>query len=373
MFKYFDDESSEETLVEVSEEDLYEDYNIALNEFRQDVGRVNILVTGRTGVGKSTLINSIFHENFAEVDIGRPVTQRIQEYSKPGSPITIIDTKGLEIKDYEIILKDIENYIERRRDNLDTSEQLHAAWVCIAENSDRFEPAERALIEVLTRYQIPVIVVITKALCDRGLEKIIKNCCPKIRGIIRIRAEKFVFEGGVELPSLNLPKLVELTNEVLDEGMRNAFIASQKVQWKLKLCIAIIFIENSMEEVQNGRMYIPFHETRCILKVSVKMITEISSLYGLEFEREDIKAIVNAIYDGKYQRRHFTLNILKFIPIVNIKAKRITGKEAAELIKSVGILYVKAIINAYKITIRDTPTKQELLISIQNEKNNKYN
>jgi len=352
------------TTVEVNEEDIYEDFNIALNQFRQDVGRVNILVTGKTGVGKSTLINSIFHEKFVEVDIGRPITQKIQEYSKPGSPITIIDTKGLEIKDYDVILRDIENYIENRKNNIDESEQLHVAWVCIAENSDRFDHAERALIELLIRYRIPVIVVITKALFNRGLEKIIKEYCPLIKGIIRVRAEKFVFEEGVELPSLNLSKLVELTNDVLDEGMKNAFIASQKVQWELKFEIAFNTIENSKKRIQK-KMYIPFNQSRCIINELVRMITEISSLYGLELERESIISIVKTIYDGKNKNaRYITLNILKFIPIVNIKAKRITGNEAAESIEQIGILYLKAVINAYKNTNYDSLTKNDLLISL---------
>eukprot|EP00833_Pecoramyces_ruminatium_P015490 jgi/Orpsp1_1/1189522/evm.model.d7180000072590.1 len=51
----------------------------ALNNFRKDLGQINILIAGRTGVGKSTLINAIFNQNLAVTGVGRPITQDIKE------------------------------------------------------------------------------------------------------------------------------------------------------------------------------------------------------------------------------------------------------------------------------------------------------
>ena len=42
------------------------------NRHLRSLGRINILVAGQTGVGKSTLINSIFGESFAATAAGRP-------------------------------------------------------------------------------------------------------------------------------------------------------------------------------------------------------------------------------------------------------------------------------------------------------------
>lgn len=44
----------------------------ALEQAMQQRGHLNILIAGRTGVGKSTLINAVFQGNFAVAGQGRP-------------------------------------------------------------------------------------------------------------------------------------------------------------------------------------------------------------------------------------------------------------------------------------------------------------
>ena len=68
-----------------------------INEGEKLLGHVNIIIAGKTGVGKSTLINAAFRENLAETGMGMPVTQSSKIIEQEGMPIRIYDTVGLEL------------------------------------------------------------------------------------------------------------------------------------------------------------------------------------------------------------------------------------------------------------------------------------
>ena len=61
------------------------------------LGHANILISGQTGVGKSTLINAVFRVPLAEEGTGKPVTKNVQRYDVSGVPVTIYDTPGIEL------------------------------------------------------------------------------------------------------------------------------------------------------------------------------------------------------------------------------------------------------------------------------------
>ena len=80
------------------------DYNDLINQAMKQVKNeenklqhVNILIAGKSGVGKSTLINAAFRADLAQTGMGRPVTKEIQLIEKPGVPIKIYDTVGFEL------------------------------------------------------------------------------------------------------------------------------------------------------------------------------------------------------------------------------------------------------------------------------------
>jgi len=67
------------------------------NKFK--TGMFNILIVGRSGTGKSTLVNEIFEGDFATTGPSEPVTMETRKYTKKGVPLPIYDTRGLELKE----------------------------------------------------------------------------------------------------------------------------------------------------------------------------------------------------------------------------------------------------------------------------------
>ena len=56
----------------------------------KNLNTLNIIVAGKTGVGKSTLINSVFKEKLADTGMGKPVTTHMRKISKKGVPLALL-------------------------------------------------------------------------------------------------------------------------------------------------------------------------------------------------------------------------------------------------------------------------------------------
>ncbi|NHO32727.1 GTPase [Acetobacter fallax] len=149
----------------------------------------NILICGKTGVGKSTLINAVFGDHLAKTGIGQPVTQGIELIENPPNPIRILDTKGLELADYATILDGIIDEVKRRC-GADPNDYVHVAWLCISNDSARVEDAEIRLAKALTDLGLKVIVVLTKVRLFKDksfLKQVEKILGPYVTGIVMTR------------------------------------------------------------------------------------------------------------------------------------------------------------------------------------------
>ena len=83
--------------MEYRPEDIVKQTMDAINVKIRNMNKLNIIVVGKSGVGKSTLINSVFREDLADTGIGRPVTQSIRRIEKKNFPLVIYDTPGFEL------------------------------------------------------------------------------------------------------------------------------------------------------------------------------------------------------------------------------------------------------------------------------------
>ncbi|KAI6008040.1 hypothetical protein EDC04DRAFT_2907343 [Pisolithus marmoratus] len=93
--------------------------------------RVRILVVGKSGVGKSSLISRIFGvETASAANVGPGVADIEQEFTSPQNDRLVLhDSRGFELGDggnYEIV----KSFIEKRKKMPDIKDQLHVVWMC---------------------------------------------------------------------------------------------------------------------------------------------------------------------------------------------------------------------------------------------------
>jgi predicted GTPase len=106
--------------------------------------KVNILLCGKTGVGKSSIINSVFGKHVAEVDFGKPVTNEIEQFEDvqmSNHKVHFFDTKGFELNisgERDDGATKMKKFIEKCRWE-SSKNRIHLVWYLIDCSSARYE------------------------------------------------------------------------------------------------------------------------------------------------------------------------------------------------------------------------------------------
>ena len=191
--------------------------------------KLNIMIVGKTGVGKSTLLNSLFGENLALTGSGEPITEKIHKFETEGFPISIYDTPGMELDgkhSAENLLNDITGQIQKMMQCNDTEQAIHCVLYCINAASSRIEKAEMDFLQKLTestsQCNTPVILVLTQAFSEKKtgeMTAMLRNIRLPIRGIIPVLAQDYEIGGGFPtIKAYGLDKLVDVMSDVLPEA-----------------------------------------------------------------------------------------------------------------------------------------------------------
>ncbi|AFY68475.1 GTP-binding protein HSR1-related protein [Thalassoporum mexicanum PCC 7367] len=322
----------------------------ASTQAEADMGQCNILVIGKTGVGKSTLVNAIFREELTETGTGRPITQHIRQYYKDGYPVTIYDTPGLELspQQMEQTQLDVSHLIDELR--LESADRhIHVIWYCLNHESGRIEDVEADWLQLLSEIKdVPTVLVLTQTLTRKQSEfqTYLKSRNLPVNQIVPLLAKSKLINDEYEVKAHGLDRLVEVTLARLPEEAKKAFVREQITNIKLKANTALKYVGGYVTGAAGvGASPIPFSDAIALVPLQAAMLANINVIFGLQFDRAVMATILSGIGGTAgvtFAGRAIVANLLKLIPAAGtVAGAAISSTTAAALTFAMGLAYIE--------------------------------
>lgn len=319
-----------------------------LSEAFAALGCFNLAVFGKTGVGKSTLVNAIFGRDVARTGVGSPVTRGLVYYRHPDGFLGVYDSEGFETGTAgDAIVAGLRSLVSDHRTKV-VDEQIHAAWYLVRWSDRRFERGQEQFVRELADLGLPVVVVLTQvpnrdgqvhpeaAEFARYIEGLDLPISPRGR-VLLTNALADPFTGS---PVFGLQELLDTTYEVIPAAAEAALTAAQMLDvGRKKKAVAAIINQAVVVAAGVGATPIPFADAALLVPNQVTMIARITAAYGLPPSRSRALATAGSVVltgGATLAGRYAVTSLLKFVPGGAVAGSAISATVAGTLTKAVG-------------------------------------
>ncbi|MHB1339884.1 MAG: GTPase [Bellilinea sp.] len=311
---------------------------------------VNIMLSGITGVGKSTLVNAVFGEDLAKTGVGAPVTQNIAVYEKDGVPLRVYDVRGLELNPavQKSVRAEVKKLVRASRASETTGDDIHLMWYCVSSESSRLQDDEIAFINDLAQ-TIDVVLVITKSSDEVATRELMSHIETQrqegalhVKAIVPVLAVDKTARGQV-VEKFGLEELADLSYEMLPDAQKRAFAAAQRLSADLRKKAAFSAIAlASAAAAATGAIPIPIADAAVLVPIQLAMFEGIARVYGVSFKQDDFTKMVDAVAPAAAVGvgKAAAGSLVKLIPGVG---SVIYGSVAATLTAALGAAFQKAL------------------------------
>lgn len=344
------------------------------NEYAQ-LNKLNVMVLGKTGVGKSTLINNMFMKKIAKTGVGKPITSTIRKLEQSDFPLAIYDTPGLELSgenSIENLLEEVKKIIEDGVVSGNIADAIHCIWYCVSAVSHRIEDSEiqfiKEFLNETNKFNIPVIVVLTQSYSKTDaaeLEKYISKLKLDISSIVPVLAEEKVIDDDYAIKPYGLEKLSYVMNDIIPEAVQKTFICIQSKNLQLKKDKAqTVVTASAIAAAGAGASPIPFSDAAVLVPIQIGMLTTITVTFGLPIEKTTLVGVLTATIGtggATILGKTVVAGLLKLIPRADtVVGGAISGATALLVTTALGEAYIKILemICKGEMKIEDLETKK---------------
>lgn len=315
--------------------------------------RGNVLVIGNSGVGKSTLINSVLGDNCAVTGFGTSgTTSRLEIYESNEIPFRIIDTIGFEpswIKEMKAIHA-VRKWSKASSKTGQEDTQINVIWFCVDGTSRKlFSKAIKDLSHATSMWpSVPVIVVITKSYSvperSENIEMVHnafaqqKRYSKNLKAVIPVVAQTYLLNDTAYAPPEGITELIDATNALLPEGLQAAQtdIANFKLNRKRMLAHGIVGTATAGAVVV-GAVPISFPDALILSPIEVGELNALAYIYGIKND-DAAKKFLNTIIDvgtvGAAAKA--AISALKAIPGINLGISVLNAIIAGSIVAALG-------------------------------------
>jgi uncharacterized protein (DUF697 family)/GTP-binding protein EngB required for normal cell division len=325
--------------------------------------KISVLVAGLTGVGKSTLVNAVFGSEVVKTGMGKPVTQHLEKIEVPEKGLLLWDTKGIEAKNYESTLAQLEDDIANQ---MESSLFPHVAWVLVSSVSRRIQEADLALIEILKEKKIPTAVIFTnvygkveREFVEEAIAVIDEKEKEWLDGAyVSVNSIPYEISDEITIPA-NLGNLIEVTTDLFPKGKENAKLAFAKAQ-RVDNELRLEAMKSGARKIVHygaaaaagvGASPIPGSDAPLIAAAQSTMIYKISTEFELDLPKSILTSTITGILGVTALAqvgRAVVANALKFIPGVgSLAGGAISATTAFSLTEAVGHAYIAVLAHYY--------------------------
>lgn len=337
--------------------EILEAINLELGKLKS----LNIILVGKTGVGKSTLINSLLNKKVATTGTGRPITQGTHCYSLSDNSLNLYDTKGFELSlaAQEEVLEDVKELVTKGVAAQNINKSIHSIFYCINAQSSRIEDKEIEWLGQFTKtfsvLQVPVFVILTQAFANKkaeALRQFILDQKLGIKDVVLVLGEKYEINEDITIEPYGLQQLTESMKEKLPKALEQVLREVQVAALKEKKEASEEIIHwASGAAAAAGATPIPFADAAVLVPIQVGMIGKITSLYDIDLTKSIITGIVSALAGAAgatYLGRTIATNLIKLIPGAGtIAGGVISAGTAAALTEAMGHAYNRVMLMVY--------------------------